>query len=73
MAVCDKTFRLLQRAPYSSMFEFIAPRREIPLDQAAPFQCRRARIRHPQETKGEDYHATTAAPSSCCGPDSQCC
>ncbi len=73
IAVCDKTFRLLQQAPYSTMFEFISPRREIPLDQAAPFACRRSRVRHPRETKGEDYHETTGSPTSCCGPDSPCC
>src|SRR5690606_37591131 len=34
MAVCDKTYHLLQRAPYSGLFDAIDPLKEIPLDAA---------------------------------------
>ncbi len=70
MAVCDKTFRLLQREPYADMFDFIEPREPIPLDDAQPFACRQNARRHPRQTKGLDYDATTEAPSNC-GED--CC
>ncbi len=73
VAVCDKTFRLLQREPYSGAFEPVEPREPIALDEARQFDCRRSARRLPRETKGSDYAATTAPASSCCGPDSAGC
>jgi arsenite methyltransferase len=70
-AVCDKTFQLLKKAPYSNFFEFVEPRTEIPPDQAQPFDCSAIRVRHPKETKGEAYDATTEAAKCCDGGD--CC
>ena len=64
-AVCDKTYQLLQSAPYREHFAFIAPRVEIPLEQAGPFHRGEQKLRHPKETKGQDYSATTEA-SQCC-------
>jgi arsenite methyltransferase len=73
-AVCDKTFQLYKRAPYAESFEFFEPRLDIPLAEAAPFDCSGTRLRHPSETKGADYDATTESPSNCCGRDStNCC
>lgn len=69
-AVCDKTYQLYRKAPYAGFFEFIEPREEIATDQAKPFDCGEMRLRHPRETKGEDYDASTT-PSACCGSD--CC
>lgn len=66
MAVCDKTFHLLQREPYQGMFEAIEPREEIPLEKAGQFDCKRSVRRHPKETKGQDYNATTEAAGLCC-------
>lgn len=71
-AVCDKTFNLLKTGPYSSAFEFIEPLTEIPLARAAAFDCTRNDRRHPRETKGADYSATTEA-STCCDGGSSCC
>lgn len=71
MAVCDKTFRLLQAEPYVGMFDFIEPRVEIPLEQSQSFACRRNARRHPRQTKGMDYDATTE-PTSHCG-ENDCC
>lgn len=68
-AVCDKTFRLLGREPYAGHFELIEPREEVPLEAASPFDCTRDTIRHPRETKGEEYRLTTDGPS-CCEPGS---
>lgn len=73
MAVCDKTFHLLQREPYAGMFEAIEPRQPIPLDDAQPFNCRRSARRVPRESKGQDYKVTTASAGPCCGTDGPCC
>lgn len=69
-AVCDKTFRLYQREPYRPFFEFIEPLEEVPLEAAQPFDCSRTALRHPRETKGQDYQVTTEA-KACCEPG--CC
>lgn len=71
MAVCDKTFRLLQKPPYDGMFEPITPREEVPLDQAAQFDCRRNVRRSPSETKGEHYSETIL--DDCCGDSGESC
>ncbi len=68
-AVCDKTFQLLKKAPYHACFEFIEPRTEVLLEQAHPFDCSAMRLRHPKETKGEHYNATTEAAQCCDGGD----
>ncbi|NKB90379.1 MAG: methyltransferase domain-containing protein [Acidobacteria bacterium] len=66
-AVCDKTYQIYGAAPYEGHFERIAPREEIPLEDAGLFDCGRARLRHPRETKGQHYDATTDA-APCCEP-----
>jgi ubiquinone/menaquinone biosynthesis C-methylase UbiE len=71
MAVCDKTFRLYQRQPYRDQFFFVEPLRQIPPEQAKPFDCRANAKRHSRETKGLDYDATTDA-SRCCGVNGCC-
>ncbi len=71
-AVCDKTYRLYQREPYAGMFDPVDPLVEIPLEEAAPFDCSRTSQRHPKETKGQDYQVTTEA-TACCTPGSDCC
>lgn len=70
-AVCDKTFSLYKGEPYAGHFEFIEPHVEIPLAEAKAFDCSGMRERHPKETKGQDYTATTA-PSECCDGGSCC-
>jgi SAM-dependent methyltransferase len=72
-AVCDKTYQLYQQEPYRSHFALVDPLREIPLAEAKPFDCAGARLRHPKETKGQDYHATTAAAQCCEGGNGGCC
>jgi ubiquinone/menaquinone biosynthesis C-methylase UbiE len=73
-AVCDKTFQLYNKPPYQNFFEFIGPRLEVPEDTTVPFDCTTTRLRHPKETKGHDYHVTTAA-SNCGdrGAGADCC
>jgi len=71
-AVCDKTFKLYQQEPYSALFDCVEPLEEIPLDGAAAFDCSRTELRHPRETKGEDYDVTKAGDAACCAPG-ECC
>ncbi len=70
-AVCDKTYNLYKKAPYAAFFEFIDPLTDIPLAQAKPFDCSRTSPRHPKETKGQHYQATTEA-SQCCDGGTCC-
>ena len=71
-AVCDKTYSLYKKAPYREFFEFVDPIVDVSLTEAKPFDCSRTSLRHPKETKGHDYNATTEANSKCCdGGD--CC
>jgi hypothetical protein len=72
IAVSGKSFQLLQREPYVGQFNAVLPRDEAPLD-AQPFDDRGSMARHPRETKGEDYKATTDPASSCCGNGDSCC
>ena len=68
-AVCDKTYQLYKKPPYREFFEFIDPRVDIPGEQAAPFVCDGMKLRHPKETKGHDYDATTDSSRCCDGGD----
>ncbi len=72
-AVCDKTFQLYRKAPYKDSFAFVEPLREIPLEEAKPFNCSGTRLRHPKETKGQSYNATTDASQCCDGGNGACC
>ena len=69
-AVCGKTFDTLMREPYAGMFEPVQPLVPVVLAAAAPFDCV-ARERHPRETKGMDYDATSAKTECCDG--GACC
>src|SRR6266446_3954402 len=64
-AVCDKTYNLYKKAPYRELFEFVEPLVDVPLNEAKPFDCSRTTLRHPKETKGQDYDVTTKAKSKC--------
>lgn len=71
-AVCDKTYNLYKKAPYRDFFEFVDPIVDVALEEARPFDCSRTSLRHPKETKGEDYNASTEANSKCCDGGSCC-
>jgi arsenite methyltransferase len=73
MAVCEKTFRLYTQEPYARDIIPIAPRLPVNPEDAKPFDCARDAVRHPRETKGLDYHATTEAAGACCAPSTSCC
>ena len=65
-AVSDKTYQLYRNEPYRDCFEFIDPRVEVPLGEAKPFDRAPGALRHPRETKGQNYNATSSA-GQCCG------
>jgi len=71
VAVCDKTFQLYHKAPYAEQFEFVEPRVAVKPAEAKPYDCSRTQLRHPRETKGMEYNATTEA-SKCCDGGSCC-
>ena len=72
MAVCEKTFRLYTKEPYGSDIIPVQPRMPVPIEEAKPFDCSRDAVRHPRETKGVEYLATTEAAGPCCAPGSSC-
>ncbi len=72
-AVCDKTFQLLNKAPYDGSFTPIEPMEAIALDDAVAFDCHRSQLRDPRETKGLEYNATTEASGPNCATDGVCC
>src|SRR5438552_6382132 len=65
-AVCDKTYNLYKKAPYREFFELVDPIVDVPSAEAKPFDCSRTALRHPKETKGQDYRLTSKPKSQCC-------
>lgn len=72
-AVCDKTFQLLRQEPYRGYFALVEPLNPVPMAEAGSFDCSGMRLRHPKETKGQDYNAITAASQCCDGGSGGCC
>ena len=70
-AVCDKTFKLLQSSPYAGHFAALEPLEPVVAEDAKPYNCAKGVRRHPKETKGQDYDATTEAMNCLEGGD--CC
>jgi len=68
MAVCEKTFKIYSKEPYRQFFEFVKPLEKVSPEDATAFDCKRNAIRHPKETKGQDYNATitTSCDIDCC-------
>ncbi len=70
-AVCDKTFKLLQSGAYAGQFAALEPLEVVAPEDAQPFDCAKGARRHPKETKGQDYDATTEAAN--CLEGGECC
>jgi len=70
-AVCDKTYQLYRQAPYAASFAFLEPMEPVPLEEAEPYNGKRALERHPRETKGADYDATQE--NARCADGGACC
>jgi arsenite methyltransferase len=73
MAVCEKTFGLYSSEPYGSQITPVPPAQEVPLDQAADFDCHRGAIRNPQETKQGTGTLNILPGDDCCGDGGSCC
>ncbi len=72
MAICDRTFRMLQESPYRDQFEFLKPANEIPMSEAQLMSdCSNWNIREPGETKGSTFQLPTVD-GDCCGGNSCC-
>ncbi|MGI8813337.1 MAG: methyltransferase domain-containing protein [Pyrinomonadaceae bacterium] len=72
MAVCEKTFGIYNREPYSRDIIPVEPFEAIDPNDAVNFDCRRNARRHPRETKGMDFNVTDLTGSSC-DPADGCC
>ena len=70
-AVCDKTYNLYKKAPYREFFELVDPIVDVPSPEAKPFDCSRTALRHPKETKGQNYDVTIEV-NKCCDGGSCC-
>ena len=74
MAVCEKTFGLLQQAPYEGQFIPIEPRVPVAAEDAKEFDCRRNERRPARASKGAAYTETCTVDGECCGStESKCC
>ena len=74
--VGDIAYHLLQQPPYTSLFEPVAPRTEIPLKDALTCDDRRSEVRSPSQTNRPDsgLDLTIHQPEqSCCDPNGSCC
>lgn len=65
MAVCQKTFEIYQKEPYSNQIIAVNPLEEIAETDAKLFDCKRTAKRHPRETKGMDYDVTDVSNEVC--------
>jgi len=72
MAVCDKTFQIYNKEPYSKDIIAVEPIENIALEDAKEFDCRRTAKRSPRETKGLEYNLTDLS-GGACGDSDSCC
>jgi SAM-dependent methyltransferase len=72
MAVCDKTFQIYNKEPYSKDIIAVEPIENIALEDAKEFDCRRTAKRSPRETKGLEYNLTDLSVGAC-GDSDSCC
>ncbi len=67
MAVCAKTYALYTSGPYAEHFYGVEPLEPVAEGEAPEFPCTdEALLRHPRETKGEDYDLTEFGGENCC-------
>ena len=72
-AVCAKTFDIYTRAPYTGDVIPVPPYIKVPLEQTVPYDCHRGEIRHPRETKGQEFKETSLpATDVCCQDECGC-
>ena len=67
VAVCRKTYEILTRAPYADHFAGVEPLTAVADGDAPEFPCEsEVLLRHPRQTKGEDYDLTELGSETCC-------
>jgi SAM-dependent methyltransferase len=71
VAVCEKTYEILNREPYQREFMGVPCYLEVPADQAPLFDCNTPRLRDPQITKGKK--SVFESRDNCCSPSSESC
>jgi arsenite methyltransferase len=67
VAVCQKTYEILNRVPYQQEFFAVPCYLEVPLEQAPLFDCNTPKLRDPEVTKGKK---TVFESGSCCSSPS---
>ena len=70
IAVCEKTYEIFNREPYSSSIIPVPPKVEV--KENRPFDCGKSAVRLPEETKKGVRKITTAPATDGC-TDSSCC
>lgn len=73
MAVCEKTFGIYTREPYTSQITAVPPYEKISKNDAEDFDCRRNAIRPAKATKGIDFNTTSLPGADCCSDSDGCC
>ena len=72
MAVCEKTFNIYARAPYSEQITPVPPAEPVPIDDAPEFDCHGTPLRSPSETKTGVGKLTILPEDGCCGSEGCC-
>lgn len=72
MAVCDKTYKIYNSAPYAEQITPIPPAQEVSLSEAKPFNCHGSPVRSAKETKSGQAVLNLLPEEDCCGIDGCC-
>lgn len=73
VAVCRKTSEIFNREPYKANFDYVKPLNVVNTAEAKPFPCTGGvLLRHPKESKGENYNLTSDVSAPNCGPVGCC-
>jgi SAM-dependent methyltransferase len=71
-AVCGRSFRALQSAPYAAHFVGLEPEQSVAAESARPFDCSRDQVRDPKVSKGSRAQIVVLDGSACCGSGDGC-
>ncbi len=71
-AVCDKTYRIYNSAPYAEQVLAVPPAQPVRDEDATQFDCKRNLVRDPKETKGKMFSLTQLPDQDCCDGGSCC-
>jgi SAM-dependent methyltransferase len=71
-AVCHRTFDTLMSEPYRGQFIAVEPKRSVPLEAAAEFDCSVDQLRDPRVTRGGLVNLNSSSNADGCGGE-ECC